>query len=65
MLASGVPFSNLALNAVDPLGCFALRLADMDVLLIEDALVSQLDPIAIGKPAFAISCGGQAVVEIC
>jgi UDP-N-acetylglucosamine diphosphorylase / glucose-1-phosphate thymidylyltransferase / UDP-N-acetylgalactosamine diphosphorylase / glucosamine-1-phosphate N-acetyltransferase / galactosamine-1-phosphate N-acetyltransferase len=36
----------------------------MDVLLFEDAAVSQLDPIAIGKPAFAISCGGRRLLDI-
>ena len=36
----------------------------MDILLFEDAAVSQLDPIAIGKPAFAIMCGGRRLLEI-
>lgn len=35
----------------------------MDVVVFEDALVAQLDPIAIGKPAFAISCGGRRLLE--
>jgi UDP-N-acetylglucosamine diphosphorylase / glucose-1-phosphate thymidylyltransferase / UDP-N-acetylgalactosamine diphosphorylase / glucosamine-1-phosphate N-acetyltransferase / galactosamine-1-phosphate N-acetyltransferase len=36
----------------------------MDVLLFEDAAVSQLDPIAVGKPAFAISCGGRRLLDV-
>jgi glucose-1-phosphate thymidylyltransferase len=35
----------------------------MDVLVFEDARVAQLDPIAIGKPAFAISCGGRTLMD--
>ena len=36
----------------------------MDVLLFEDALVSRLDPVALGKPAFAVSCGGRRLLDL-
>jgi glucose-1-phosphate thymidylyltransferase len=36
----------------------------MNVLIFEDSAVSQLDPIALGKPAFAILCGGRQLVEV-
>lgn len=36
----------------------------MAVIVFEDALVDRLYPIAIGKPAFAISCGGARLGEL-
>ncbi len=36
----------------------------MDLLLFEDGAVPQLDPVAIGKPAFVISCGGRRLLDI-
>ncbi|MGD9724446.1 MAG: putative sugar nucleotidyl transferase [Pirellulales bacterium] len=36
----------------------------MSIVLFEDRHVAQLDPVAIGKPAFAISCGGQRLVDV-
>ncbi len=35
----------------------------IDVILFEDPLVSQLSPITIGRPAFAISCGSYRLVD--
>lgn len=36
----------------------------MNIVLFEDAAVSQLFPITLGKPAYAISCGGCRVVDL-
>jgi glucose-1-phosphate thymidylyltransferase len=36
----------------------------MSVVLFEDELVARLDPVAIGKPAFAISCGSLRLVDV-
>ena len=36
----------------------------MSVVLFEDDAVALLDPVAIGKPAFAINCGGYRLVDI-
>jgi glucose-1-phosphate thymidylyltransferase len=36
----------------------------MSVVLFEDEAVALLDPVALGKPAFAINCGGYRLVEI-
>src|SRR5262245_21064837 len=36
----------------------------MSIVLFEDALVSGLDPVTIGKPAFAIQCGGYRLVDL-
>ncbi len=36
----------------------------MSIVLFEDELVSRLDPVAIGKPAFAISCGVSRLVDL-
>ena len=36
----------------------------MPIILFEDEHVARLDPICVGKPAFAISCGGYRLVEI-
>ena len=36
----------------------------MSVVLFEDDRVRQLDPVAVGKPAFAISCGGYRLFDI-
>jgi glucose-1-phosphate thymidylyltransferase len=36
----------------------------MAIVLFEDERVAQLDPMAVGKPAFAISCGGYRLVDI-
>ena len=35
----------------------------MEVVLFEDARVAQLAPIALGRPAFAISCGSNRLVD--
>src|SRR5665213_2003094 len=36
----------------------------MAIVLFEDQRVAQLDPMAVGKPAFAISCGGYRLIDI-
>jgi len=36
----------------------------MTVVLFEDEQVSQLDPITLGRPAFAITCGGYRLVDL-
>jgi glucose-1-phosphate thymidylyltransferase len=36
----------------------------MSVVLFEDELVARLDPVAIGKPAFATSCGSYRLVDL-
>ena len=36
----------------------------MAIVLFEDEHVVQLDPIAVGKPAFAICCGGYRLVDV-
>jgi glucose-1-phosphate thymidylyltransferase len=36
----------------------------MSVVLFEDELVARLDPVAIGKPAFAVSCGSYRLVDL-
>jgi glucose-1-phosphate thymidylyltransferase len=36
----------------------------MAIVLFEDELVSRLDPAAVGKPAFAIHCGGYRLVDV-
>jgi UDP-N-acetylglucosamine diphosphorylase / glucose-1-phosphate thymidylyltransferase / UDP-N-acetylgalactosamine diphosphorylase / glucosamine-1-phosphate N-acetyltransferase / galactosamine-1-phosphate N-acetyltransferase len=36
----------------------------MSIVLFEDDRVRQLDPVAVGKPAFAISCGGYRLFDI-
>jgi glucose-1-phosphate thymidylyltransferase len=36
----------------------------MSVVLFEDEAVTLLDPVAIGKPAFAINCGGCRLIDI-
>jgi len=35
----------------------------MHIVLFEDASVSQLYPISVGRPAFAITCGGYRLVD--
>ncbi len=36
----------------------------MSIVLFEDAQVASLDPVAIGKPAFAITCGSYRLVDL-
>lgn len=36
----------------------------MPVVLFEDSHVTQLEPVTLGKPAFAIHCGGYSLVEL-
>jgi UDP-N-acetylglucosamine diphosphorylase/glucosamine-1-phosphate N-acetyltransferase len=36
----------------------------MSVVLFEDEQVAGLDPVALGKPAFAISCGGYRLLDV-
>src|SRR5262245_15272118 len=36
----------------------------MAIVLFEDEGVAKLDPVAVGKPAFAISCGGYRLFDI-
>ncbi|MBI2827519.1 MAG: glucose-1-phosphate thymidylyltransferase [Planctomycetia bacterium] len=36
----------------------------MPILLFEDAQVTQLYPVSIGKPAFRISCGGYRLIDL-
>lgn len=35
----------------------------MNVVVFEDRLVGQLSPIAIGRPAYAVSCGGYRLAD--
>ena len=36
----------------------------MSIVLFEDNLVGRLDPIAVGKPAFAVSCGSYRLIDV-
>ncbi len=36
----------------------------MRIVLFEDQRVAQLDPAAVGKPAFAITCGANRLIEV-
>lgn len=36
----------------------------MSIVLFEDTQVARLDPVAVGKPAFAISCGGYRLIDL-
>ncbi len=36
----------------------------MSIVLFEDERVAQLDPVAVGKPAFAISCGSYRLADL-
>jgi UDP-N-acetylglucosamine diphosphorylase/glucosamine-1-phosphate N-acetyltransferase len=36
----------------------------MPIVLFEDALVDKLDPVALGKPAFAIACASYRLVDL-
>ena len=36
----------------------------MDVIVFEDELVSQLDPITVGRPAFSVQCGGKCLLDL-
>ena len=36
----------------------------MSIVLFEDRHVAQLDPVALGKPAFAIACGSYRLVDL-
>lgn len=36
----------------------------MRILLVEDGAVAQLHPIALGRPAFAITCGGYCLADL-
>ncbi len=36
----------------------------MSIVLFEDELVCRLDPVALGKPAFAMSCGAVRLVDL-
>ena len=36
----------------------------MSIVLFEDEHVGQLDPVALGKPAFTISCGSHRLLDI-
>lgn len=36
----------------------------MAIVLFEDEQIAKLDPVAVGKPAFAISCGGNRLFDI-
>src|SRR5688572_17060398 len=36
----------------------------MMIVLFEDELAQQLEPVTIGKPAFAITCGGYRLVDL-
>jgi UDP-N-acetylglucosamine diphosphorylase/glucosamine-1-phosphate N-acetyltransferase len=36
----------------------------MSVVLFEDELVARLDPVAIGKPAFATNCGSYRLADV-
>src|SRR5262245_64636121 len=36
----------------------------MPIILFEDQRVERLDPVALGKPAFAISCGSFRLIDL-
>ena len=36
----------------------------MLIVVFEDELVPQLDPVALGRPAFAISCGSRRLIDL-
>ena len=36
----------------------------MSIVLFEDDLVCRLDPVALGKPAFTVSCGAVRLVDL-
>jgi glucose-1-phosphate thymidylyltransferase len=36
----------------------------MIIVLFEDELAPQLDPVGLGKPAFAITCGGYRLIDL-
>ncbi len=36
----------------------------MSIVLFEDELICRLDPVAIGKPAFAVSCGAARLIDL-
>jgi glucose-1-phosphate thymidylyltransferase len=36
----------------------------VNVIVFEDELVERLDPIAVGRPAFGVACGGYRLVEL-
>ncbi|HEV3136289.1 MAG TPA: putative sugar nucleotidyl transferase, partial [Pirellulales bacterium] len=36
----------------------------MSIVLFEDEHVTRLDPVAVGKPAFAISCGSYRLIDL-
>jgi glucose-1-phosphate thymidylyltransferase len=36
----------------------------MSIVLFEDDLVCRLDPVALGKPAFAVSCGAVRLIDL-
>ena len=36
----------------------------MRMVLFEDEHIGRLDPVALGKPAFAIHCGGYRLIEL-
>jgi glucose-1-phosphate thymidylyltransferase len=36
----------------------------MSIVLFEDEYVARLDPVALGKPAFAISCGSYRLIDL-
>ncbi len=36
----------------------------MSIVLFEDEHVARLDPVAVGKPAFAISCGSYRLIDL-
>ncbi|REK08632.1 MAG: glucose-1-phosphate thymidylyltransferase [Planctomycetota bacterium] len=36
----------------------------MSIALFEDDLVCRLDPAAVGRPAFAITCGGYRLIDV-
>ena len=36
----------------------------MSIVLFEDPLVAQLDPTALGRPAFAITCGSYRLIDL-
>ena len=42
----------------------SFRAFPMQIILFEDALVDQLAPVTIGRPAFAISCAGWRLDEL-
>src|SRR5690349_20889183 len=36
----------------------------MSMVVFEDDLVCRLDPVALGKPAFAVSCGAVRLIDL-